>query len=288
MLALVVGLGLGVALAFARKALDRSVEDPDIIEQRLGIGVYAAIPHSPRVAELERASRRSRAGATPTLAAADPSDVAVESLRSLRTSLEFALVEARSNVIMVGGPSPGVGKSFVSINLASVLADTGKRVLLVDGDMRKGRLHRQLGLERAPGLSDVITGAAALDDAVRATTTPNVSILPTGRVPPNPSELLASDRFRLAMAELSRRWDIVLIDTAPILAVTDAALIGRIAGMTLVVVRSGRHPLREIALAVKRLAQSGVRLHGFVLNDISPRSGVLGRKYAYHYQYDYR
>jgi tyrosine-protein kinase Etk/Wzc len=154
--------------------------------------------------------------------------------------------------------------------------------------MRKGRLHRQLGLERSPGLSEVISGAATLDEAVRPTTAPNVSILPTGRVPPNPSELLASERFRLTVAELSRRWDIVLVDTAPILAVTDAALIGRAAGMTLVVVRSGRHPLREIALAVKRLGQSGVRPHGFVLNDVQPRSGVLGAKYSYHYQYDYR
>jgi tyrosine-protein kinase Etk/Wzc len=287
-LAFVLGLCLGIALAFARKALDRGVEDPEVIEQRLGIGVYAAIPHSPRVTELERDARRAKAKAVPVLATADPSDVAVESVRSLRTSLEFALVEARSNIIMIGGPSPAVGKSFVSINLASVLADTGKRVLLVDGDMRKGRLHRQLGLERAPGLSDVISGAATLDEAVRTTPAPNVSILPTGRVPPNPSELLASERFRLAVSELSRRWDVVLIDTAPILAVTDAALIGRVAGMTLVVVRSGRHPLREIALAVKRLAQSGVRPHGFVLNDVQPRSGVLGAKYAYHYQYDYR
>jgi tyrosine-protein kinase Etk/Wzc len=288
MLALMLGLGLGVALAFARKALDRGVEDPDVIEQRLGIGVYAAVPHSARVGELERDARKAKAKATPVLAVADPSDVAVESLRSLRTSLEFALVETRSNVIMVAGPSPAVGKSFVSINLATVLADTGKRILLVDGDMRKGRLHRQLGLERSPGLSEVISGAATLDEAVRPTTAPNVSILPTGRVPPNPSELLASERFRLTVAELSRRWDIVLVDTAPILAVTDAALIGRAAGMTLVVVRSGRHPLREIALAVKRLGQSGVRPHGFVLNDVQPRSGVLGAKYSYHYQYDYR
>jgi tyrosine-protein kinase Etk/Wzc len=288
MLALVLGLGLGVALAFARKALDRGVEDPEVIEQRLGIGVYAAVPHSPRVAALERDSRKARSKATPILAAADPSDVAVESLRSLRTSLEFALAEARSNVIMIGGPSPAVGKSFVSINLATVLADTGKRILLVDGDMRKGRLHRHLGEERSPGLSELIGGAATVDEAVRTTAAPNVWVMPTGRVPPNPSELLASERFRVAVAELSRRWDVVLVDTAPILAVTDAALIGRSAGITLVVVRSGRHPLREIAQAVKRLAQSGVRPHGFVLNDVQPRSGVLGSRYAYHYQYDYR
>jgi tyrosine-protein kinase Etk/Wzc len=286
-LALVLGLGLGVALAFARSALDRGVEDPEVIEQRLGIGVYAAVPHSPREAELERAFRRNRASSLPVLAATDRGDVAVESLRSLRTSLEFALVETGSNVVTIAGPSPGVGKSFVSVNLAAVLADTGKRVLLVDADMRKGRLHRHFGLERSPGLSDLITGAASVEQAVRSTLAKDVSLLTTGRVPPNPSELLASDRFRRIVGELSRRYDLVLIDTAPILAVTDATLVGRVAGMTLVVLRAGRHPLREIALAVKRLGQNGVRPHGFVLNDIVPRSG-LGAKYSYHYQYDYR
>jgi tyrosine-protein kinase Etk/Wzc len=286
--ALVLGVGLGVILAFARRALDRGVEDPDLIEQRFGMGVYASVPHSRRQAELERSARRMKAKAVTMLAAADPSDVAVESLRSLRTSLEFALVETPSRVIMIGGPSPGVGKSFVTLNLAGVLADTGKRILVVDGDMRKGRLHRQFGFERSPGLSELISGSVSVDEAVRPTLAENISLLPTGRVPPNPSELLASERFRNAVAELSSRYDLVLVDTAPILAVTDAMLIGRVADMTLVVLRSGRHPMREIALAVKRLTQSGVRPHGFVLNSVLPRSGTFGSKYTYHYQYDYK
>jgi tyrosine-protein kinase Etk/Wzc len=287
-MALFLGVGLGVALALTRKALDHGVEDPDVIEHRFGVSVYAAVPHSPKVAEIEREHRRNKTGAVPLLAVADPSDVAIESLRSLRTSLEFALVEAGGNVIAIGGPSPGVGKSFLSLNLASVLASMGKRVLLVDGDMRKGRLHRQFGVDRAPGLSELITGTAAVEDAVRTTVAKEVWLLPTGRIPSNPSELLASDRFRRVLGELSRRYDLVLIDTPPILAVTDATLIGRAAGMMLVVLRAGHHPLREISVAVKRLAQVGVRPHGFVLNDVMPRSGVLGSKYSSHYQYDYR
>jgi tyrosine-protein kinase Etk/Wzc len=287
-LGLLLGLGVGVGLAFARKALDRGVEDPEVIEQRFGVSVYAAVPHSAKVNELDRDARRRKVAGVPLLATADPSDVAIESLRSLRTSLEFALVEATGNVVMIGGPSPGVGKSFVSVNLAAVLADTGKRVLLVDADMRKGRLHRQFGAERGPGLSELISGSVGVDDAVRTTTARDVWLLPTGRLPPNPSELLASERFRRVLAELSRRWDIVLVDTAPILAVTDAALIGRFASLTLVVLRAGQHPLREIALAAKQLSQNGVRPHGFVLNDVMPRSTVLGSKYSYHYHYDYR
>ncbi len=288
-IALVLGVGLGIALAFARKALDRGIEDPDVLEQRFGVSVYAAVPHSPKAVELERDVRRSKKeGRLPVLAVADPSDVAVESIRSLRTSLEFALVEARNNVVMIGGPSPEVGKSFVSVNLATVLADTGKRVLLVDGDIRKGRLHRQFGMERSPGLSDLITGAVSLEDAVRETSSKDVWLLPTGHVPPNPSELLGSERFRRVIADLSRQYDLVIVDTAPILAVTDAALVGRVAGLSLVVIRSGQHPLREIALTLKRLAHGGTRPHGFVLNDVMPRSGLLANRYAYHYQYDYR
>jgi tyrosine-protein kinase Etk/Wzc len=287
-LGLMLGLGMGVALAFGRKALDRGVEDPDVIEQRFGVSVYAAVPHSPRVTELTRDARRRKSSAIPLLATADPTDPAIESLRSLRTSLEFALVEAAGNVVMIGGPSPGVGKSFVSVNLAAVLADMGKRVVLVDADMRKGRLHRQFGVERGPGLSELISGSVGAEDVMRTTTARDVWLIPTGRLPPNPSELLASDRFRRVIEDLSRRFDLVLVDTAPILAVTDAALIGRVAGLSLVVLRAGHHPVREIALAVKRLAQSGTRPHGFVLNDVMPHSGVLGQKYNYHYQYDYR
>lgn len=284
--ALLLGVGLGVIFAFARKPPDRGVQDPDVIEPRLGIGAYASVPRSVTQAELERLARRTDAKGPAILALTDASDVAVESLRTLGTALEFALVDRR--VIMLTGPSPGVGTSFVTLNLATVLAERGKRVLVVDANMRKGRLHRQLGVAQSPGLSEVIAGSTSLDDAVRETIVKNVSFLPTGGAPPNPSELFASERFRVVAGELSRRYDLVLVDTAPVLAVTDAMLIGRAADVTLLVLRAGRHPMREIALAVRRLAQSGVRPRGFVFNCVPLRSGMLGSNDGTPCQYEYR
>jgi tyrosine-protein kinase Etk/Wzc len=280
---LVLGLGVGVGLALLRAALDDRTMDPDEIERVTGVPVYATVPHSPRQAFLAGSARRRNP--LPVLAGDDPSDVAVEHLRSLRTSLQFALLEATSNVVMVSGPSPRLGKSFVAVNLAHVLAEADRRVLLVDADLRRGHLHRYYGLPRSPGLSELLTGSPE-EDTIRTTSHPRVHILATGRVPPNPAEMLGSERFRRLVAEVSLRYDIVLVDTSPILAVTDPALVGRIAGVVLLVLKAGQHPVREIELAVKRLEQNRIKVHGAVLNDV-PASGLAAR-YAGHYQYEYR
>jgi tyrosine-protein kinase Etk/Wzc len=284
-LSLVLGLAAGVGAGFARRALDQGVEDPDAVERALGIGVHASVPQSDSHAEAERRARRDRR-AVPLLAADNPKDIAVESLRSLRTSLQFALVEARNGVVAVSGPAPGVGKSFVTANLAHLLGEAGKHVLVVDADMRRGRLHTYYGTDRGRGLSDVIGGETSLDEAVRMTRSPNVRFLPSGTIPPNPAELLGSERFQRVLADLASRHEVVLIDTPPILAVTDAALVGRIAGVTLLVIRAGAHPVREISTAVRLLARNGVRVQGIVMNGVRLDRG-LGRRNAYHYQYKY-
>lgn len=282
LVSLVLGLGAGVGLALLRTALDDRTIDPDEIERATGVPVYATVPHSPRQAQLGSA-RRGRP--LPILAAEDPADVAVEHLRSLRTSLQFALLEASNNVVMVSGPSPGLGKSFVAANLAYVMAESDRRVLLVDADLRRGHLHRYFGVSRDPGLSDLLTGSPG-DAAIRKTDHPRLDVLPTGRIPPNPAEMLASERFRRFVAEVSSRYEIVLMDTSPILAVTDPALVGRAAGVVLLVLRAGKHPVREIELAVKRLEQNRIKVQGAVLNDFTA-TGLYGR-YAGHYQYEYR
>jgi tyrosine-protein kinase Etk/Wzc len=283
-LALAAGLGLGVLAVFVRRAFAEGVEDPEALERGTGVAVNASVPHSVAQVEADRRTRRERGG-TPLLAAAEPKDLAVESLRSLRTSLQFALVESRNAVVAVGGPAPGVGKSFVTANLAHLLGEAGKRVLAVDADLRRGQLHRYFGGERGVGLSDAIAGVA-LDEAIRATPSANVSVLTTGTIPPNPAELLGSERFQRLLAELTARYDVVLIDTPPVLAVTDAALVARHAGVNLLVVRAGRHPLREVVAALRALGRSGVRVQGMVMNDVKLDRG-LGRRNAYHYQYKY-
>jgi tyrosine-protein kinase Etk/Wzc len=286
-IALLVGLMGGVALAFVRKSLDDRASDPDVIERTTGVPLYASIPHSPQQEALaRRGSRRRRHGQAPVLAAIDPGDLAVESLRSLRTSLQFGLMESPSNVVAISGPGPKLGKSFLTVNLGYVLAGAGQRVLLVDGDLRRGSLHRYFGYPRSPGLSELVTGTVLGDLAVRKTDVARLDLLSTGRIPPNPAELLGSDRFQRLVAEVSSRYDLLLVDTPPVLAVTDAALVARLAGVLLLVLRAGQNPLREIHAAVKRFARAGARVNGAVLNDVLIR-GRSGR-YAGNYHYEYR
>ena len=281
-LALLLGLIGGVGLALARRALDQGVEDPDQLERVVGIPVFASVPFSK--AEAERAGSPARA--LPLLAVAAPRDLAVESLRNLRTALQFSLFESGSRVVSVSGPAPGVGKSFVIANLGHLLAEAGKRVVLVDADIRRGTLHRLFGLDRGLGLADVIAGAP-LEQALHETAQPGLVLVTSGTLPPNPAELLSSDRLAQLVAELAERFDLVLLDTPPVLAVTDAALVARHAGVNLLVARSGQHRLRELTAALRSLGRNGIRVNGFVLNGVRLDRG-LGRRSAYHYQYKYQ
>ncbi len=191
-------------------------------------------------------------------------------------------------MVAVTGPAPGVGKSFVTCNLAAVFAEVGKRVVVVEGDLRRGRLHSTLGAgERSPGLTEVLGGEAPWRDVVRKAVLPGVDFLAGGRRPPNPSALFESERFGRLVAELDAAYDLVLIDTPPILAVTDGALAAAKASVAICVLRAGRHPIREVSAALRRFAHGGVRIDGFVLNGVDLRRG-LGAKTAYHYQYDYQ
>jgi tyrosine-protein kinase Etk/Wzc len=288
-LSLVFGAALGIAIAFTRKALDQGVEDPDVIERETGIPVYASVPHSPAQAALAQALRKRGSTGVPVIAATQPNDLAIEALRSLRTSLQFALSDASNNIIAIAGPSPSIGKSFISVNLAHVLAYSGKRVLLVDADLRKGHLHRYFGVAKAPGLSDLIRGTVSQKDAIKKTTIDNLGFLTMGERPPNPSELLLSSRFQSFVAWASSEYDLVLVDTAPVLAVTDATLACRPAGTTLLVLRGGQHPVREIAAATKRMVQGGVTPRAIILNDVMPKAaGYAYSKYGYNYHYEYK
>lgn len=286
-LALLLGLGLGVAAAFLRRAFDEGVLDPEEIEARTGLPVFVMVPHSEAEDRLDRDARRVAGAFRTALAESAPDDLAIEALRSLRTALQFALVEARNNVIALGAPAPGVGKSFVSVNLAHLLASAGRRVLLVDGDLRRGRLHRYFSLDRGPGLSDAVSGSVPIEQALRRTGVERLDLLSTGRIPPNPAELLASHRFQNLLAAVSARYDLVLVDTPPVLAVTDPALVARHAGVNLLVLRAGTHSIQEISLATKHLAQSGVRLQGAILNEVAEIRGRYGKSGRYT-RYEYR
>ncbi len=280
-LGLVLGGMLGVLAVLLRQALVGGISDPKIIEQSFGLPVYAIVPRS--AAEIREKADR---GDGHLIALGDPMDPAVESLRSLRTSLQFLLNEAERNVLAIGGPAPEVGKSFVSANLAVLMAQVGKRVLVIDADLRRGHMHRKFGRERSPGLSDVIAGEAELATAVKRTGEENLCFMPSGTLPPNPAELLVSRRFETLLAELAAAYDLVILDAPPVLAASEAATLGRLAGLSLVVVRSGKQNRREIELAMDRLKQAGAVVNGFIFNDLA----VGSRRYAYagyrYYRYE--
>jgi tyrosine-protein kinase Etk/Wzc len=288
-IAIAAGLLLGVLLAFARNALHQGLVDPADAERATGLRVRVSVPHSDRQVELEREGRGAGRTSQPVLAAMDPSDMAVEGLRALRTSLQFALIESSNHVIAIGSPRPGVGKSFVTVNLARVFADAGRRVLLLDADLRNGSLHNYLGIQVTPGLAEAIAGTVPIAEVLHRIALPGIDFIARGSPPPNPSELLGSDRFRNMVEELSGSYDVVLADLPPILAVTDAALVGRMAGVNLLVLRASWHPVRELQLAVKAYEENGVRLSGLVFNDVKQAAGGPGGyAYKYHYQYSYK
>lgn len=283
----VLGMFLGVVTVFLRRALRHGVEDPSVVEQRLGLPTYASIPFSDEQRRIMRAIKRGGVGGSQILAAVDPTNLAIEALRSLRTSLHFALLESTNNVVMLTGPSPGLGKSFISLNLGAVLAMSGKRVVVVDADLRRGHLHEYLASPRAPGISDYVAGDVELPGIVKRTSVENLSFISTGTIPPNPAELLLHDRFTEMVKALSGQFDHVLIDTPPVLAVTDAAVIGRLAGCTLLVLKAGEHPLRAIEDSARRLRQAGVQLRGTLFNQVGLGTGKYGYSYGYGYKYGY-
>jgi len=275
------GIVLGMMTAFARKIVYGRIDAPHEIEQRLGLPVTATIPHSESQKKLY--ARLQNDKKTDAVLPLDvPSDGTVESLRRFRTSLQFAMLDAKNNIIMIVGPTPGVGKSFVSANFAAVLASIGKKVLLIDGDLRSGHLHRYFGRERRIGLVDVVTGKVQFGDAVQKSVAENVDFLSTGELPRKPAELLAHENFGKLLQLLSTRYDFILIDSAPILHVSDALIVASYVGAIFNVVRGGLTTAGEIEEAVKRLNQAGHTVTGVVFNDSKQRTV----RYRYGSQYD--
>jgi tyrosine-protein kinase Etk/Wzc len=302
------GLMLGLGLAFLLFKLRNVVETAEEIERSLGLPVYGTIAHCRQQKAFAKAldrlkgnqSRISRylsRGVRPdtndamkpfVVALEYPDDQVVESFRSLRTSLHFLLLESKNNVLLITGSKESVGKSFVSLNLAAVLAQSKKKVLLIDADMRRGHLNRLLGISKDPGLSEYITGQTDLTDTIRSTQVDGLQFISTGERPPNPSELLMAKTFSALLADASKTYDYVIVDAPPALAVSDAGVIGMVAGATLLVARAGQHHISELELTVKRLTQSGANIRGFVLNDVQKHHGYYRYGYRYGYGYRYR
>jgi len=290
LIATFLGAFVGVALVLLRKSLSKGLEGPEAIEQ-LGLPVYASIPYSALQRDEDTKKGRVKSTAeTPAylLALRNPTDLSIESIRSLRTCLHFAALDSTNNRIMISGPSPQVGKTFVSSNLAAVMAQSGQRVLLIDADMRKGHLHKTLNVPIANGLSDLLVKRCSIEQAINTVEIDNLHFVSRGQVPPNPSELLMHANFRDLLAELSERYDVVIIDTPPLLAVTDAAIVGREAGISLIVTRFAVNPAKEIEATIRRFAQNGIELKGAVFNGVEKRAASYYGNGSYgYYNYEY-
>lgn len=290
-LATLLGGMLSVAFVLLRAAFHRGIENPDQVEE-LGIPVYATIPKSAQQEKIDRqhAKNRSRkklvSAEEMLLSSVNPADLSVEAFRSLRTSLHFAMMEAKNNIIMITGPSPAIGKSFVSANFASIIASAGQKVLLIDADMRKGHLGKGVKLDHDNGLSDYLVNDKEIGDVIHYGKIENMDFVAKGKTPPNPSELLMHRRFTELCEWASENYDIVIIDTPPVLAVTDAAIVGRQAGTTLMITRFAKTAPKEIEVSIDRLEQAGIETKGVILNAVEKTASSY---YTYgYYNYSYK
>lgn len=282
----ILGLFFSVALIMLRFLLRRGIESPEQLEE-MGINVYASIPVSEWLLKASDKRKRKNNESDKLLAVENPTDLAVEAIRSLRTSLHFAMLEAKNNVLMISGASPNAGKTFVSTNLAATISLANKSVLFIDADLRKGYVHKMLGNEGKSGLSDILSGQANVEETIISVPDGQFDYIGRGQVPPNPAELLMHPRFEKLLAWASAKYDLVIIDTPPILAVTDAAIIGRYAGTTLLVARFESNTVKEIEVSITRFEQSGVNVKGCILTGVVKKaSSYYGYGYNY-YGYNY-
>ncbi|WP_033791541.1 tyrosine-protein kinase Wzc [Pantoea septica] len=284
---LLLGLVVSVGLVLLKALLHHGIENPEQLEE-LGMNVYASVPLSEwqRKKDTEALARRGHKVKTDPhetlLALGNPTDLSIEAIRSLRTSLHFAMMEAKNNILMITGASPGIGKTFICANLATLVAKAGQRVLFIDGDMRRGYTHDLIGADNKSGLSNVLSGKTEFNPAMIQRGPYGFDFLPRGQVPPNPSELLMHRRMGELLDWASKNYDLVLIDTPPILAVTDASIIGKLAGTSLMVARFETNTAKEIDVSFKRFAQNGIEIKGVILNAVVRKAAN-----AYGYGYDY-
>jgi len=283
-------LGLFFSLSFLvlRHYLNSALNSPKALTDN-GYMVLATIPQSEIEADFEKdnRSKKIKVKNMPLLALKHPADLTIEALRSLRTSLHFSMLDAKNNIVMITSANPNAGKSFITSNLAAVSSQTDKKVILIDADMRKGFLHRRFNISNKLGLSEYLSGVASIDEIIKSTSSENLDLITRGSIPSNPSEILMSENLNNCLNELSSKYDLVLIDTPPILAVTDPAIIGRYSGTSIMIARYGSCSIKQINNAVERFDNNGVVINGFVFNAVERKASNYYYDYGY-YNYEYK
>lgn len=247
------------------------VKSASFIEKETGFTVYAKVP---------KGNPQGTKGTRP-LAVVEPDDVAVESLRALRSSLEFSMMDDNGSVIGVSGLIPGVGKSFISVNLAALFAGLGKKVLLIDADLRKGRLHKEFGIKRGNGLSQVLLREVQVEEVIHPTEVENMFVIPCGNVPANPAELLGSRHYSDLIERFKSEYDLVIVDTPPIMLVTDAALACRLAAQIVMVIEYNRHSIEAIQEGMGQILKGNSTAHASIVINKYEHSRTEGYGYKY-------
>lgn len=290
LIGIVAGLFVSFSLVLLKVFVRRGIESPEQLEE-VGVSVYASVPLSEWLNKKNKPERTNRSGGRKRqseikfLAVENPADLAIEAIRSLRTSLHFAMMEARNNILMISGSTQNAGKTFIASNLAAVIAQSGKKVLFIDADMRKGYSHKLFRFTGEQGLSDILSGKININEIEKHVPEIGIDFIPRGKLPPNPSELLMHKRLSSMLDWASDNYDLVIIDTPPVLAVTDAAIIGRCAGTSLLVARYGTNTVKEVEVSIRRFEQVGVQIKGCILNGVLKKASSY---YGYGYsQYDY-
>ncbi|WP_395274372.1 polysaccharide biosynthesis tyrosine autokinase [Enterobacter bugandensis] len=291
---MLVGLMLSAGTVLVRSAFKRGITSSEQLEAQ-GMPLLATLPRSVWLWKKTHLRRRTlfashwkhRTSNVPFLPVDRPADVFVEAVRGLRTSLHFTMMNAVNRIVVISGPSQDCGKTLVSTSLASIAAQAGQRVLFIDADMRKGYVHNIFKLNNQHGLSSVLGGSVEWQDAIQRFEKGGFDVLTCGPQPSHPVELLMNERFQTVMSRIDKEYDIVIVDTPPVLAVTDALLVARAAATTLLVARFGKTSVKEIENCRKRLQQMGVQVEGAILNDIVKSAAFYYHSGYSHYNYGY-
>ncbi len=270
-LALFLGFMLGSLIVLLKSKFSSGVKSASFIEKETGFTVYAKVP---------KGNPQGTKGTRP-LAVVEPDDVAVESLRALRSSLEFSMMDEGASIIGVSGLIPGVGKSFISVNLAALFAGLGKKVLLIDADLRKGRLHKEFGIKRGDGFSQILLKEVEPEKVIATTEVENLFVIPCGNVPANPAELLGSKRYLELIEKFKTEYDLIIVDTPPIMLVTDAALACRVAGQIVMVIEYNKHSIEAIQDGMSQILKGNGVAHASIVINKYEHSRTEGYGYKY-------
>lgn len=270
----------GVLISLVMNMMRTGIRDSIEIETNFGLPVYGTIPRS-----IYQPSKPDKLKQIPILSINHSDDLTVESLRSVRTTILFALANAKHNVIAISSASPEAGKSFISTNLSVLLAQNSKKVLLIDADLRRGYLYKYFHSENQSGLSQVLLGQKQIDDAIIPSDHSNLYFLPRGSHPNNPSELLNSQQFEALIQNLRQQFDYIVIDTPPVLAVTDSLIIARHTGVNVLIANYAQTHIKEMGLAINRFENVDIKVNGIILNNVDIQSNSYGNGYNYAYAY---